>query len=234
MAHLRRGLALVALAALLIGPGSPATAADDPLSVSLDGVTFTRNLVDPVFPGAFRIVPGDVVSEDLWVRNSGSAAGRLRVELVGATASDEDLAHALSLGVISADGRGTPTPATIAEAGDCTVVISDVGLAAGETLRLRARALLGELDHQLGQDAVAAFEFRLVLTDTAAPAPSDPLLCAVGGDDDDVDVPGTPGGDLAATGAAGVQPLALLAAGLVGAGLVLALVRRSSRDDDPA
>ena len=228
----RRALALLALAAILVGVAAPATAADDVLVVSLDGVTFTRTLAEPVFPAGLRMVPGDLVSEDLWVRNTGSTPARLRVELVGATSTDRDLARALSLGVITADGRGTPTPTAVEDAGECTVVISGVRLDAGESLRLRARAVLGDLEGQLGQDGVVSFGYRLVVTDTAAPRPADRLACAEADGDDDVVVPGTPGSKLASTGAEGVAPLGLLAAGLIGAGvaLVLAFARRSSRD----
>lgn len=229
MTPARRGLAVLALAVTLLGAG-PAAAADDSLHVSPDGVAFDRTMPGALFPAEFRVVPGDVRTENLWVRNTGPVTGRLQIQLVDAATTDPDLARALSLGVVAVDGRGRPTPRTIAEAGDCTIVNDGITLEPGETVALRAEATLADLDDRRAQGAVAAFGFRLVITDAAVPGePGN--ACATG--DDDVDVPGTPpGGDLAETGPEGVQPLALLAAGLIGAGLVLALVRRSARDDD--
>lgn len=223
----RRALAVLALAAVLIGPAPAAGAADGGLLVSQDGVTFDSVMPGPLFPAGLRVVPLDTITEGLWVRNDGPVAGRLQVQLVDAGTSDADLGRALSLGVVAADGRGDPTPRTIAEAGDCTILNDGIRLEPGETVALRAEATLADLDGRRGQGAVAVFGFKLVITDAAVADP-DTTDCDAG--DDDVDVPGTPPGDLAATGADGVGPLGLLAAGLIGAGVVLALVRRRARD----
>lgn len=226
MALRHRCRALALLTAGFLALAAPASAADDVLEVSTDGATFGRETA-PLFPGDFRIVPGDVISEDLWVRNNGGVTGRLRIQLVDVSATDADLARALTLGVVAPDGRGDPTPRRIDEAGECTILNRDLLLAPGETLRLRAEAALGDLDGSLGQKGVATFGFRVVITDVALPV-ADDEACDDG--DDTVDVPGTPD-DLAATGVEGTGTLALVAAGLVGAGLVLAFVRRSARDD---
>ncbi len=223
--------AITLLTAAVLAVAAPASAADDTLQVSSDGVAFDRAMPAPLFPTELRMVPRDVDTRDLWVRNDGQVTGRLQIQVVEATTTDPDLARALSLGVVVVDGRGNPTPRTISEAGACAVLNDDILLAPGETVALRAEATLADLSGRQAQGAVAAFGFRVVITDATVP---DPVAGDCDAGDDDVDVPGTPPGDLAATGAEGVGPLGLLAAGLIGAGLVLAFVRRSARDDADA
>lgn len=221
--------AITLLTAAVLAVAAPASAADDTLQVSSDGIAFDRAMSAPLFPAELRMVPRDVNTRDLWVRNDGPVTGRLQIQVVEATTTDPDLARALSLGVVVVDGRGNPTPRTISEAGHCAVVNDGIILEPGEVVALRAEAALADLELRQAQGAVAAFGFRLVIVDATVP-PGPRNECATG---DLVDVPGTPpGGDLAVTGPEGLQPLALLAAGLIGAGLVLALVRRSARDDD--
>jgi LPXTG-motif cell wall-anchored protein len=168
---------------------SAAAAPPPPLQVSTDGSVFVRSLTVPLFDPTFRIVPQGSLSRDLWVRNTGTSAGRLRVDLLNATSSDPDLAGALTISASEVAGSGTPNPTTVAAAGGCTVVLSAVPVAAGQTVKVTVAAALGDLDGRRGQDATASFGFRVVLVDAQAPAPADPTACTAG--DDEVDVPGT-------------------------------------------
>jgi len=73
---------LLAMAALLVLTGAPAHAADE-LMLSRDGVTWTPELVDPLFDASVRWVPGDVRTESFYVRNESEQAGRLSIDILG-------------------------------------------------------------------------------------------------------------------------------------------------------
>lgn len=241
--------ALVLTLAALSAPAALAHAADGPLQLSTDGVAFTRTLSGSLFDPDFRIVPTDSVTRDVWVRNSGAQAGRLRFDLLNADASDPVFAANLTLSVTDADGSGTSAPSTIADAATCQVLHHGATVGAGEVAHLTVRAQLGNLTGAQGQRARAAFGFRAVLTDASAPPPADPSSCTLADGDDDVEIPGTDDGgdgddgsgggdesgggdgdggdDLARTGAGRVTQAAAIGSGLllVG-GLLVALAGR--------
>lgn len=76
-----RRLTAVALAsgALLLTPA--AAHADDELSLSLDGATWTPDITAPLFDPAMRWVPGDVETATFFVRNNAPQGARLDVTL---------------------------------------------------------------------------------------------------------------------------------------------------------
>jgi len=186
-------LALVAGTALLAGTAPASAATSSPLLVSADGSTFTSSITTPLFDSAFRIVPRDSSSRDLWVRNAGAAAGRMRIDLLKASSSDPDLAAALSVSVVDTGGAGSATTTTVAGAGACTVLLTAVTLQPGQTAHLTATVALGDVSGDTAQGASATFGFRAVLTDAAVPAPTDPTSCAIGGGTS-TEIPGS-GGD---------------------------------------
>ena len=83
------------LAALLSAVPAGAAHAADPLELSLDGTAWSAVLPSRLFASPAVIVPGDVVSADLWVRNS--SGDPARVDLVVA----EDLG--VSPGTLAGD-----------------------------------------------------------------------------------------------------------------------------------
>jgi LPXTG-motif cell wall-anchored protein len=51
--------------------------------LSRDGVTWTPELVDPLFDSSVRWVPGDERTESFFVRNDSAQAGRLAIDILG-------------------------------------------------------------------------------------------------------------------------------------------------------
>lgn len=249
-----RALATAALAGALALASAPAYAADGDVSVSLDGTTFATSVRTPLFDPSLRVVPGDVVTEDLWVRNTSTTDARVRLDVLDARADDPLFAAALTLGARTTDATGRELPTRVVDAGACTVVLRDVVLAAGATVRLAVTAMVGDLAHQDGTDATASFRLRAVAVDALAPTPSDPRDCSEGDTaptdgptDDPTDEPtGSPDrtdtptaaptttpddGDLPTTGASPTVALGFAAA-LVVAGLVVLAVRRRQDEEE--
>ena len=73
---------LLATAALLVFTAAPAHAADE-LMLSRDGVTWSTELVDPLFDSSVRWVPGDERTESFYVRNASEQTGRLSIDILG-------------------------------------------------------------------------------------------------------------------------------------------------------
>src|SRR5699024_45951 len=120
------------------------------VTVSLDGSTFTSDVTTPLFDPTRRVIPGDIVTEDLWVRNSSTTDARVRLDVLDAHAADPLFAAALTLGARAVDATGREIPVTLADAGACSVVLRDVALRAGQTVRLAVTATVGDLEHQDG------------------------------------------------------------------------------------
>ena len=102
--------ALLAVVALGLSAG-PAHAADE-LQLSADGTSWSSSLTSVLFPHAQALVPGDVVTTSLWVRNASGDQARI----------DLDVADAL--GVV---------PGTLA--GDLTLTIDGAAAAGGSRWR---------------------------------------------------------------------------------------------------
>ncbi|WP_142122315.1 hypothetical protein [Rarobacter faecitabidus] len=206
---------------------TPAQAADQAIMLSADGTNFARTIPGPLFDSSFRIVPGDKIERIIWLRNDGSTAGRLRFDLIKASSTDPQLAAHLELAARPEPVAGAGSSSTISRAGKCVVLRHSLRLNAGETVKLRVSAKLGNLSGQQGQRARATFSFRAVLTDAAAPAPADAATCALATGDDAVDIPGTGDdpegqGGLPITGAGAVGRFTAAGAGMILAGALIA------------
>src|SRR5688500_13188047 len=105
----RLGAATALGVALALAVGAPADAApaEAPalLLVSHDGERFTHGSDLALFGDAGRVVPGDAVTERVWLRNDTAEPGVLRIDLVDVSADDRDLAVATEL-VFSSDVDG--------------------------------------------------------------------------------------------------------------------------------
>lgn len=189
---------VLVVAAALTGsvPGVPGAAAADAgppgVGLSLDGRTWTRGTLTPLFDPGLRWVPGDARAARFYVRNESSTAATARVQVrvgPGTEALDEDLTVRTRL----ADDGWTPgarsAPVRL-DAGGVVPVDVEVGFSAGSTNDTRR--------------ARTPLDVRVTLT----------------GDVDGPGDPSPPADALAPTGA-GVLGLLVLAvaAVLVGAGL---------------
>jgi hypothetical protein len=99
-------LGAVVLAGALTAVPAGAAQAADPLQLSLDGVTWSATLPSALFASPAAVVPGDVITAALWVRNaSGDPA---RVDL--GVADDIGVTPGTLAGDLSVSIDGTPTP----------------------------------------------------------------------------------------------------------------------------
>ncbi|MBF4571611.1 hypothetical protein ITJ64_03695 [Herbiconiux sp. VKM Ac-1786] len=248
----RAGAALVAAATALLAvaaapvaaAGLPAAGAPSGLTgtaggggivVSVDGERYDDAPAEPLFAAPPVIVPGDVVTETLWVRNDGDVPATLRIDATDARATVPGFADALRVSAaISPLGAGA---VPFGDAADCAVLLRGPVLDPGERVAVAVSlSFSAATPDRVGHDARATLDFTASLRDEAAEAAGG-ASCGAG-----VAIPGLPdgpgagpGGVLSDTGA--VPPLAALlwgAALAVGGGLVLALrigAARSRRDD---
>jgi len=244
----RLSLTATVAALLTLTPATAAAAADDPLAVSFDGVSFASQGRTPLIEGTGALVPGSERASRVWFRNTTADAGVLTVYVDDISAPEPDLADAVAVSLRAPDGAvlgsvGLGTPA------DCAVLPGPVAVPAGGTVAadivVAVDALLGERPGDSGTDGVNAstsFHVRAVLSDAATGGPGD-TVCAgelpEGARPTAVPAPpasgpqdswAAPGDGLALTGAALPVGAALAGATLTALGLTLAARRRRRAD----
>ncbi|GEL96746.1 hypothetical protein [Cellulomonas terrae] len=160
----RRAAALLSaglLAGLLTAlPAGPAYAAD-PLEVSLDGTTWTASLPTRLFPSPGVIVPGDVLTSVLWVRNGSGDPARVDLEVADDLGvGPGSLAADLSLVI-----DGTPAPGGTSWHGP--------DLAPGAVARIPLVVTFAASSQSVSQESVAAVLDSVTLVQTGVgPAPT--------------------------------------------------------------
>ncbi|WP_183092321.1 hypothetical protein [Nocardioides stalactiti] len=113
----------------------PARAADDPIALSADGVTWGHALSSPLFTRDHVWVPGDVQTRSFYVRNDGPTGARLTVAL---QAGDSD--RLLSDRDLALSARAATGPWTrVRNGGDVAPLVRDA-LEQGESVRVDLRA----------------------------------------------------------------------------------------------
>ncbi|WP_413317395.1 LPXTG cell wall anchor domain-containing protein [Agrococcus sp. 1P02AA] len=225
-AALGAGLAVVGVTPASAAPAAPG---DAPalLLVSHDGERFAHGGDLALFGDAGRVVPGDAVTDRVWLRNDTAEPGVLRIDLVDVSADDRDLAIATELVFSSADDGelGRLSVGDALGADRCSTVRGDLALGPGEELQLDVAMLV---DPALGSDpsddgregALGSVAFGLQAALADARAGHDLSGCSqAGGAPGDVELPQTGG---APTIGAVLLGAALAAGGLLG----LLLARR--------
>lgn len=159
------GIALVVALGLLLG-ATPASAATGVgvVEVSDDGVNFDRTYPGAIFDDIALLVPGDSQSETVYVRNSGTAAGYLRVTLRDVDYSDQKFADALTVTTSTPGSTGSTT--AISSANPCQVTHEGTVVAPGAVVPVVATLALGNLSGTDGQGATASLALRFTLSDT--------------------------------------------------------------------
>jgi hypothetical protein len=177
---------VLAMSALIGATPASAVTGVGVVEVSDDGVNFDRNYPGGLFDAIAQLVPGDSQSETVYVRNSGTAAGYLRVTLRDVNYSDQKFADALTVTTSTPSSVGSA--AAISSANPCQVVHEGTLIAPGEIVPVVATLALGNLNGADGQGATATLAMRFTLSDaTAGTLP--PTNCGTGG----TTVPVTPG-----------------------------------------
>lgn len=174
--------ALVAIPVMADGNGSTPQATS--VSVSLDGITFTQQHTDSVFHPDLRIIPGGSYSSTVWVRNDAATEGRLRLDVIPGTTSDQELADHLSFAIgQSTRPAGNYWSTSFKDAYTCSAIANDIVLDAGETISLDIVASLGLLEETQGHRATVEVGFRVFLVEATAPQSQNRRDCMM-------DVPG--------------------------------------------
>ncbi|MBH0129958.1 hypothetical protein [Salinibacterium sp. NK8237] len=164
---LRRASGIAAAAALcaLIGT-TPASAATGVGVVELsdDGVSFARTYPGAIFDSIALLSPGDSQSETIYVRNTGTATGYLRITMQDVTYSDSTYANALT--VTTSTPSLTGSRQAISGASPCLVTHEGLTVSPGQTVPVTATLNLGDLSGSQGQGATASVSLRFTLSDT--------------------------------------------------------------------
>jgi hypothetical protein len=155
---------LVALSATLGATPAIAAAGVGIVEVSNDGVNFTRTYTPPIFENIAHLSPGDSQSETIYVRNSGTVAGYLRITMREVTYSDQHYGDALTV--------TTSTPSTpgiakaISSANPCQTTNEGTLVGPGAVVPVVATLALGALSGTDGQGATASLALRFGLSDS--------------------------------------------------------------------
>lgn len=147
-------------------PALPASAATGVgvVEVSDDGVTFAQSYPGVIFDDIAKLTPGDSQSDTIYLRNTGTTAGYLRITLRDVNYSDQAFADALTVTTSVTGGSGGAT--AISSAAPCAVTNEGVIVAPGQTVSVLATLALGNLNGSAGQSATASASLRFTLSDT--------------------------------------------------------------------
>lgn len=222
-------LALAAAVALgVVVPAAPVSAAPLPLEFSSDGVHWSTAAPTSVLPGGLRIVPGDEVSQTIYLRTTRATPVELSMVITGITFDDPLLGLALSLATSPSVGGGLPEM-PIADIVSCTTLMSASVVRPGQVVALTLTVALSDtLVGQMAQNATANFNIVAGMSDVGGRGavagcgngPVIPYLPEVGGTES------TGGGTIAHTGADAVLPALAIAAAVLFSGWLLVLIAR--------
>ncbi|MGV8913146.1 MAG: hypothetical protein ACOH14_11100 [Rhodoglobus sp.] len=166
--------ALVALSAMLGATPASAASGAGVVEVSDDGINFSRTYSAIVFDNIAWLSPGDSQSETIYVRNTGTVDGYLRITMREVRFSDQHYGNALNLTTSTPAIAGTAK--AISSANPCQVVHEGTILAPGDIVPVATALALGNLSGTDGQGATASLALRFTLSDTT-PGTLPPTQC---------------------------------------------------------
>lgn len=199
-------------------PSSSAPAGPEAL-ISLDGVTFSQAPEGSLFDPDRKVVPGDVLTGTLWVRNASSDPAILTLAVTDQAGSQE-LLHALK--VAYTPNEWLPV---VAPSGQCDQMTIPESIDPGTQTRIDLSLMVDDaLAGRTAQNSTGSFAVRAALSDPLAPIPD---AC-----DSGTVIPATPNahGAIASTGAVVVGPLAAAVAAIL-IGILIGLRRRRPEGD---
>ncbi|EAR25735.1 hypothetical protein A20C1_07643 [marine actinobacterium PHSC20C1] len=159
------GFALMIALGALLG-ASPASAAPGVgiAELSDDGVSFSRTYPGVIFNDIARLSPGDSQSKTIYVRNTGTVAGYLRITMREVRYSDSHYGDALSVRTGTTGSSGSAI--SVSTANPCMVTHEGTIIAPGQVVPIVATLALGNLSGSDGQGATASLALRFSLTDS--------------------------------------------------------------------
>ena len=217
----------LAIGVTLGGGVSAAQAAGPQVLVSADGITFTPNVTVGLFDDIGILVPQDVETRSVWVRNPLSTPVQMRISVAGISTSSLEFAQSVTL--TSADpASGTSVTESLADLARCDVVVGSRAVAPGATVRFDLSISMLDVADQIAQDENGNLSFLVGMRDAAAGA-----FPANACDDVNVAIPAAdPPGGLVITGADMPYDWFALATALIGFGLLLVWRRRRERAEE--
>ncbi len=225
---MRRTLALaaVALVALAVPLAVPqaAHAAPPEILVSTDGVSFAPDSSVQLFDDIARIVPGDVSTERLWIRNNSSTPALVRVAVDDLVVPSAQFGAAVTL---SSTMNGFTFVSSMGALTDCQVVVQAQTIAAGSTMVVDFEAAMSSATS--GRDAQGE-SAQLSFVVTAHEWAAGPFTTADGCSAGAAGGPGAAAPALPFTGA-DVAQTALWAIAMLVVGALFAVLRRRRRDE---
>ncbi|GAA1699720.1 hypothetical protein GCM10009808_16650 [Microbacterium sediminicola] len=173
------GIALTTLTA------SPAMAVADEGSgnilLSNDGVSWGPSLTDPLFPSGTRIVPGDSLDADFWVKNNSDTNAWVSLRMNGLEVSFPQYALTMAVAL-----DGATSGRAFIEGGQCYTLVPARYMTPGQALHIDTSLSFDAINSSLSQNKTAQLVFTVQLTE-AVVAVRTPADCPV--------APGvTPGG----------------------------------------
>jgi hypothetical protein len=148
----------------------PATEPSQPgIEVRLDGVGFGEGVSEPLFRDPPVVVPGDVVSAMLWVRNGSDQDAVVRFSGTGAWSSSAAFAEQLMVSA-GPEGRDDSVRVPLGESAGCALLYSGPVLPPGGVLALEVSlAFAADTTGRDAHSAQAGIDFVATLRDPAEP-----------------------------------------------------------------
>lgn len=225
MTRVRRVLLIGAL--VLVGASTvvPAAAAQatDPLQLSLDGTSWSASLPGMLFASPSVVVPGDVISSALWVRNATGDPARVDLEV----ADDLGVTPGTLAGDLSLSIDGTPASGGTSWHGP--------EIPPGGTARIPLVVTFAASSQLTSQVSVAAVLDSVTLVQTGigpGVTPTTPAATTPAGAVDAAPPADGGSGGLARTGAEIARTAGISLGAIVVGFLLLAARRRSRRDQN--
>lgn len=206
---------LVAMAVTLVAAGATAARAADELGLSIDGVSWSSSLSQPLFDSSQLWVPGDSATARFYVRNQGGTPADLTIDILGSATSA--LLDTGDLHVTAVGGGGSWV--TVSEAGEHRL-LTRPDLADGQAAPIDVTVALDADSTNASQLRSAELDFRITLAEVVGTGTD-------GGSSDD----GSDGSSLPGTGSAASRWIVTAGAMLLGLGLALVSRRRSERSE---
>ncbi|MGV8969689.1 MAG: hypothetical protein ACOH1J_04495 [Microbacteriaceae bacterium] len=155
-------VAVVASGSVVAGVATPAFAAGEIL-VSSDGNSWGTSMPQDLFVSTALLIPEASQTQTMYVRNSGTSAGYLRISLKDVVINDASYGDALK---VSASVPGYPgTPVSVSSAAPCIVLTQGLLVAPGATVPITASIGLDNLTGTVGQNEAAGLNLSITLSE---------------------------------------------------------------------
>ena len=206
-----------------------ASAAQDDVLLSLDGISFAPTLSAGLFDGAGTLVPGDEEQSTLWVKNNTQLDGALWLSRVDSAGTTTLFSEALALFETGTSPAEAGPPGV--NGASCTLVGPPRPIRAGQAIAIPLTLAVADLDGTDGQNERVELRLIAALADAAGPSPGNTYCPLDGASVTVIPSPGAAGSPFDPLPFTGIVLAPWVMAGglLLGAGLSLAIARRRER-----